>query len=152
MLKIYSKKDLLPKPVVESHNEVFFRRNMTFNSLTETDFTIIKNIDKAKRHETENGFFISPFGIAQIKHFSTGCKSVLNAVHHPDKIFSFAECGRNAISELARVCEQLGLDVSIYLPRYREIEPFVAPVMFNNTVINTDDEFYDAWHGGELDE
>lgn len=150
MLKIYSQNELLQKPVVDRHNEVFFRRNIKYSDLVSADFEIIENIDNAKPYE--NDYFKTPFGLAQIKNFSTGCKSVLNAVHYPDSVFSFAECGGNAISELARVCEQLGLDISIYLPRYREIEPFVPMIMLNNSIVKDSDEFYDVWHGGEEDE
>jgi hypothetical protein len=151
MLKIYSKSEVLPKPVVESHNEVFFARNLKYADLTPADFPIISNIDKAVPYEAD--YFKTPFGLAQIKHLSTGCKTVLNAIHFPDKIFNFTECGGNAISELIRVSAELKDDIVIYLPRYRDIDPMTAPIMLNNEIAESSDEFYDLWHkGGEFDD
>ena len=147
MIKIYSKQGLLTIPVVKSHNEVFFIRNIRFSDLTPVDFEIIKNIDGASIYE--DNYFKTLFGIAQIKHFSTGCKAVINAVHFPDKVFNFAECGGNSISELIRVNTKFVQDISIYLPRYREIEPLLAPITLNNTEVTTSDEFYMSWYGGE---
>ena len=147
MIKIYSKQGLLTIPVVRSHNEVFFARNIRFADLTPVDFEIIKNIDVASIYEDD--YFKTPFGIAQIKHFSTGCKAVLNAVHFPEKVFNFAECGGNAISELIRISVMFDQDISIYLPRYREIEPMFAPITLNNAAVTTSDEFYESWYGGE---
>ena len=147
MIKIYSKLGLLTIPIVSSHNEVFFARNIRFADLTPIDFEIIKNIDSASIYEDD--YFKTPFGIAQIRHFSTGCKTVLNAVHFPEKVFNFAECGGNAISELIRVSVKFDQDISIYLPRYREIEPMYAPVTLNDAAVTTSDEFYDSWYGGE---
>ena len=147
MLKIYSDNGLLPKPVVESHNEVFFARNLKYSDLTPKDFPVIANIDRAVPYEAD--YFKTPFGLAQIKNLSTGCKTVLNALHFPDKIFNFTECGGNAISELARVSGELEDDVLIYLPRYRDIDPISAPVMLNDAVVASSDEFYDAWHKGD---
>ena len=137
----------MTNPVVRSHNEVFFARNIRFTDLTPIDFEIIKNIDGAYIYE--NDYFKTPFGIAQIKNFSTGCKTVINALHFPEKIFNFAECGGNAISELIRVSVMFDHDISIYLPRYREIEKLNAPITLNNITVTTSDEFYDLWYGDE---
>jgi hypothetical protein len=147
MLKIYSKAENLPKPVVTSHNEVFFRRNFRFADLSPLDFDVIENIDNALIYKDDT--FKTPFGLTQIKNLSTGCKTVLNAIHNPDKVFNFAECGGNALSELVRVCTLMDCDISIYLPRYRSIEPLDAPITLDDVTITTSDEFYEAWHGGE---
>ena len=53
MLKTYSKNELLAQPVVESHSEVFFRRNIKYSDLTPTDFQVIENIDNAKPYEED---------------------------------------------------------------------------------------------------
>ena len=123
---------------------MFFRRNIRFSDLTKMDLQIIENIDNARLYEDD--YFRTPFGLAQLKHLSTGCKSVLNVLHYPDRMFSFAECGGNAIGELASVDESIGLNASIYLPRYREIEPFTA-VMLDDIIIQDCDAFYSAWYG-----
>jgi len=149
MLKIYSKSELLPEPVVPSHNEVFFARNISHADLTAADFQVIAGIDKAEPIPNEPGYFKTPFGLAQTKHLSTGCKTVINALHFTDKIFNFAECGGNALSELARVSGELGCDISIYLPRYRNIEPLTTPIMLNDSAVATSDEFHDMWYAEE---
>ena len=151
MIKIYSKQELLTKTVVASHAEVFFARNIAYTDLTPLDFQIIENIDKAVPIPIKEGYFDTPFGLAQVKHLSTGCKTVLNAIHFPDKIFSFIECGGNAISELVRVSSQLDFDIEIYLPRYRNIEPMANPIIFNGNNIQTSDDFNDAWRAMEED-
>jgi hypothetical protein len=65
-------------------------------------------------------------------------------------VFSFAECGGNAIGELAGICDKLGLDIVIYLPRYREITPFPVALALNGTMVDGADKFYDLWHGEEV--
>ena len=39
-------------------------------------------------------------GVLNIDKLSTGCKTVLNVLYNPDKIFDIRECGDNAIDVL----------------------------------------------------
>ena len=135
-----------------SHNEVFFARNIGHSDLTDIDFQVIANIDRAEPMPNATGYFKTPFGLAQTKHLSTGCKSVINALHFKDRIFNFTECGGNAISELARFSGELGCDISIYLPRYRNIEPLYPPVTLNGQIVVSSDDFHDMWYAEESED
>ena len=47
-----------------------------------------------------------------VDHLSTGCKTVLNVLYFPDKVFCMKECGENALEKLYSL--QRGLVYSDY--------------------------------------
>lgn len=67
-------------------NDIYFAFNTLNDPITRADLEIIKRVDSAdvfKNYEIE-----TPFGRGTIYDLSTGCKTLLNIVHSPQKIVS----------------------------------------------------------------
>lgn len=87
-------------------NEGFFQGEVRFSKLDNKDLEIIKNIDHAELIDKEIGGFKTPFGITDILHLSTGCKTALNVSQllkdnkYNLQYVDLTECGVNAIKEI----------------------------------------------------
>lgn len=100
MITIYKDKKDIPQNIeyVEL-NDLFFNQN-TALKLDERAAGIINQIDEAqmegrfKIHSKFNGV------ILDVDCLSTGCKTVLNVLYFPDKVFCMKECGNNALEVL----------------------------------------------------
>lgn len=96
MLNIYLSK---PDRVINLNDGYFSK--FTFDLLEyELSKKIVMNIDGV---ELTNDFMIvSKFtdGKVDLSKLSTGCKTALNVVSNPDKVFDIFECGLNAITEI----------------------------------------------------
>ena len=77
-------------------NDVFFNK-YTAEMLDERAKNIIWKIDNSEM--VEKYAIKSRFdgGILNIDKLSTGCKTVLNVMYNPEKIFDICECGENAV-------------------------------------------------------
>ena len=149
MLKVYTDKALIPIPYEERFNEAFFVRHIGLEDLTPLDFDVIGYIDKAVL--TSGGFFDTPFGITRMENLSTGCKTIINVLHFPDRAFNLAECGNNAFSKLAEVCYENNLDLCVYMSFYRELNSDTIPILLNDVQVNGADKYYSAWRACELE-
>ena len=100
MITIYKKKKNIPDDMeyVEL-NDVFFNQN-TVARIDDSARAIIEQIDASKllgKYKIESRFN----GVAlDIDCLSTGCKTVLNVLYFPDKVFCLKECGNNALEIL----------------------------------------------------
>lgn len=100
MIKIYKNKKDIPQNIeyVEL-NDVYFNQN-TVLKLDEQANRIIEQIDET----TLDGRFkiASKFNGVKldVDCLSTGCKTILNVLYFPDKVFCIKECGDNALKVL----------------------------------------------------
>ena len=100
MLTIYKNKKDIPsdKEYVEL-NDLYFNMN-TSSLLDERAKSIIEAIDsseqisKYKIRSRFNG------DVLNIDKLSSGCKTVLNVLFNPEKVFCMKECGENALEVL----------------------------------------------------
>jgi hypothetical protein len=97
VITIYKNKNDIPKNMEYIEiNDVFFNQN-TVIKLDERAKKIIEIIDGAKlisKYKIESKFN----GVTlDVDCLSTGCKSVLNVLYFPDKVFCLKECGDNAL-------------------------------------------------------
>ena len=97
MITIYKKgnikKDMQP---VILNNDIYFNKH-TFEKLDEKAAEIISEIDQS---DMQSKYIISSKfdgSVLNIDKLSTGCKTVLNIIYNPDKIFDIRECGDNAL-------------------------------------------------------
>ena len=100
MITIFKNKKDIPEDMeyVEL-NDIYFNQN-TALKLDEKAEKIIEAIDGAK--------LISKFKIrskfndivVDVDKLSAGCKTVLNVLYNPDKVFCLKECGNNALEML----------------------------------------------------
>lgn len=96
MITVY-KKSGIPKEMKKIVvNDIFFNQN-TVALIDQRAEEIIATIDHS---ELQSRFTIlSRFdgGILNIDKLSTGCKTALNVLYNPDKVFDIRECGDNAL-------------------------------------------------------
>ncbi len=93
MITVYKNKKDIPsdKEYIES-NDYFFNRN-TALKIDERASEIIEKVDGSKlvgKYKIESKFNGT---ILDISYLSTGCKTVLNVMYYPDKVFCLKECG-----------------------------------------------------------
>lgn len=96
MITIYKKKAISGSMQLISLNDVYFNK-YTVEQLDEKAAEIIRKIDHS---EMLSKYTISSrFNgtVLNIDKLSTVCKTVLNIVYNPDKIFNICECGDNAL-------------------------------------------------------
>lgn len=97
---IYKDKKDIPKNIeyVEL-NDVFFNQN-TVLRLDDKANKIVEQIDDSKlngKYKIQSKFN----GVTlDVDCLSTGCKTVLNVLYQPDKVFCLKECGENALEVL----------------------------------------------------
>lgn len=100
MITIFkNKKDIpLNKEYIEL-NDIFFNQN-TATRLDDTAAKYIQMIDGSEllsKYKIRSRFEDITLNIDQL---STGCKTVLNVLYFPDKVFCLKECGNNALEIL----------------------------------------------------
>ena len=80
-------------------NDVFFNQN-TVLKLDDRASVIVEKIDSSRligKYKIESKFN----GVTlDVDCLSTGCKTVLNVLYFPDKVFCLKECGDNALAVL----------------------------------------------------
>lgn len=122
MITIFKNKQDIPSQMEYIElNDVFFNQN-TVTLIDERAEKIIEKIDGAK--------LISKYRISSkfnevaldIDRLSAGCKTILNVVYYPDKVFCLKECGSNALEIL------YGLDKGYVYSEYALI-PFEMEVV-----------------------
>lgn len=100
MITIYKKKEDIP-PNMEyiELNDVFFNQN-TVVKLEDQAKKIVKQIDETELIGKYQ--ILSKFSgtILDVDRLSTGCKTVLNVMYFPEKVFCLKECGDNALEVL----------------------------------------------------
>lgn len=95
-LQVYNKTD--PPISVIVDNDTYFDGHTELDS-GDMCAGILKVIDKAVYNSPATFIGRDPsLGALYKQHLSTGTKTLLNVLNHPDKCFSTIECGYNAIS------------------------------------------------------
>lgn len=100
MITIYKDKQDIPKDMeyVEL-NDIFFNQN-TVLKLDDKANAIVERIDESEldgKYKIKSKFN----GVTlDIDCLSTGCKTVLNVLYFPNKVFCLKECGDNALEVL----------------------------------------------------
>ena len=100
MITIYkNKKDIQSHTEYVELNDVFFNKNTVLKLDGRAD-TIVEKIDNSKlngKYKIQSKFN----GVTlDVDCLSTGCKTVLNVMYFPDKVFCLKECGDNALDVL----------------------------------------------------
>lgn len=100
MITIYKRKKDIPQEMEYIElNDVFFNQN-TVERFDKRAADIISQIDDSKllgKYKIESKFNQV---ILDVDRLSTGCKTVLNVMYFPDKVFCIKECGNNALEIL----------------------------------------------------
>ena len=66
--------------------------------MSQKEIDLIQQVDEAKL--TPDKHIETKYGLGTIRNLSSGCKTLINIVKHPDKVFCMKECGDNALEVL----------------------------------------------------
>ena len=93
------------KQIVVMNNNSWFSYNIFNNNewLTPEFIRLVYIIDGAKEIKGWNIKSAITDTYTDMLHLSTGCKTALNCLCYPDKIFNVMECGENALIEILRL-------------------------------------------------
>ena len=104
MITVFKKKPASKTIELVVINDIYFNQ-YTVSLLDDRAKEIIRQIDHSE--------MLSPFSISSrfdgmalnIDKLSTGCKTALNVMYNPDKVFDIRECGDNALDVIYSLSE-----------------------------------------------
>ncbi len=100
MITIFKdKKDIPGDLEYVEWNDLFFNQN-TVSFIDKRAEKIIEILDDSKLISKYKIYSRFDEVALDIDRLSTGCKTVLNVLYHPDKVFCLKECGNNALEIL----------------------------------------------------
>ena len=82
MIDIYTKKIDSSNWIIQ--NDLYFNLNTGNEQMSQREIDLIQQIDKAKL--TPDKHIETKYGLGTIRNLSSGCKTLLNIVKHPDKV------------------------------------------------------------------
>ena len=147
MIKIFKDKQDIPQDMeyVEL-NDLFFNQN-TVSLIDERAKKIIETIDSAKllsKYKISSRFNDVALDIDRL---SAGCKTVLNVLYYPDKVFCLKECGNNALEVLYGL--EKGYVCSEYALIPFDMDSVVVQTKVGKEVISDYEELKEWWEDEE---
>jgi hypothetical protein len=147
MITIFkNKKDIPDNTEYVELNDVFFNQN-TVMEIDDRAEVIVEKIDESKligKYKIRSKFN----GVTlDIDGLSTGCKTVLNVLYFPDKVFCLKECGDNALEVLYGL--QAGAVYSDYAVIPFDMQDVIASDKNGNRMISDYDELKEWWSDEE---
>lgn len=141
MIDIYTEKKDAPDWILK--NDLYFNLNTGNEEMTEKEKNLIKQIDDAVL--TPDKHIETRYGLGTIRNLSSGCKTLLNIVKHPEKVVCVEECGPNVLKLIFQMDH-----IKIYMsrPSFTEI-PDQAELRFNEKEIVTGSTGYHEWWSRE---
>ena len=143
MIDIYTEKSDSKDWIIK--NDLFFNLNTSNEEMSDNEVALIKQIDDAKL--TPDKHIETKYGLGTIRNLSSGCKTLLNIVKHPEKVVCVEECGPNVLKVIFAMD-----NIKIYMSR-----PFLADIpddaiiRFNDTDVVTGSAGYNAWWSKEYE-
>lgn len=147
MITIFKSRQDIPQDMEYIElNDLFFNQN-TVSSIDNQAEKIVERIDDAK--------LISKYKISSkfndvaldIDRLSTGCKTVLNVLYYPDKVFCLKECGNNALEILYYLKE--GYVCSEYALIPFNMESVIVQTKAGKKIISDYEELKEWWDNEE---
>ena len=147
MITIFKDKKDMPQDIEYIElNDLFFNQN-TVSRIDERAEKIIATIDDAR--------LISKYKITSrfneialdIDRLSAGCKTVLNVLYYPDKVFCLKECGNNALGILYGL--EKGYVCSEYALIPFDMDSVVVQTKIGKAVISDYEELKEWWEDEE---
>ena len=108
MIDIYTDKKNCEDWIIQ--NDLYFNLNTCNEEMTERDINLIKQADDAVL--TPDKHIQTKFGLGTIRNLSSGCKTLLNIIKHPDKVVCVEECGPNVLKIIFEID-----NIKIYMSR-----------------------------------
>ena len=143
MIEIYTEKKNSKDWIIQ--NALYFNLNTGNEEMTEKDINIIRKADNAIL--TPDKHIQTKYGLGTIRNLSSGCKTLLNIMKHPDKVVCVEECGPNILKMIFKMD-----NIKIYMsrPSFMDV-PDDAKIRFNGNDIVTGSAGYNAWWSREYE-
>ena len=143
MIDIYTEKKDSKDWILQ--NDLFFNLNTSNEKMSEKEIDLIRQVDEAKL--TPDKHIETKYGLGTIRNLSSGCKTLLNIVKHPEKVVCVEECGPNVLKIIFAMD-----NIKIYMsrPSYAEI-PDDKQIRFNDVDIVTGGTGYQTWWSKEYE-
>lgn len=109
MIDIYTEKKDSKDWIIQ--NDLYFNLNTSNEEMSEKEVEVIKQADDAIL--TPDKHIQTKYGLGTIRNLSSGCKTLLNIMKHPEKVVCVEECGPNVL----RMIFQMD-NIKIYMSRY----------------------------------
>ena len=108
MIDIYTEKKASKEWIIQ--NDLYFNLHTGNEDMSENEINLIQQVDEAKL--TPDKRIETKYGLGTIRNLSSGCKTLLNIVKHPDKVVSVEECGPNVLNIIFKMD-----NIKIYMSR-----------------------------------
>lgn len=143
MIDIYTEKKESPDWILK--NDLYFNLNTSNEEMTEEDRKLIHQADDAVL--TSDKHIETKYGLGTIRNLSSGCKTLLNIVKHPDKVVCVEECGPNVLKLIFQMN-----NIKIYMSRPSFVEiPAKVELRFNDKDVVTGNAGYQNWWAREYE-
>ena len=143
MIDIYTEKIDSKDWIIK--NDLFFNLNTSNEEMSDNEVALIKQVDGAKL--TPDKHIETKYGLGTIRNLSSGCKTLLNIVKHPEKVVCVEECGPNVLKVIFTMD-----NIKIYMSRPSLADiPDDAIIGFNDTEVVTGRAGYNAWWSKEYE-
>lgn len=124
------------------YKDLYFNLNTGNEDMSQKEIDLIQQVDEAKL--TPDKHIEIKYGLGTIRNLSSGCKTLLNIVKHPDKVVNVEECGPNVL----RIIFTMD-NIKIYMSRPTLFDiPDDAKIRFNDSDIVIGGRGYNAWLKG----
>lgn len=126
-------------------NDLYFNLYTGNEEMSQNEIDFIQQVDEAKL--TPDKHIETRYGVGTIRNLSSGCKTLLNIVKHPDKVVCVEECGPNVLKIIFTMD-----NIKIYMSRPTLVDiPDDVQIRFNDSDIVTGSKGYHAWWGREYE-
>ena len=143
MIDIYTEKKDSKDWIIK--NDLFFNLNTSNEEMSDNEVALIKQIDDAKL--TPDKHIETKYGLGTIRNLSSGCKTLLNIVKHPEKVVCVEECGPNVLKVIFAMD-----NIKIYMSRPSLADiPDDEIIRFNDTDVVMGGAGYNAWWSKEYE-
>ena len=140
---IYTEKKESPNWILK--NDLYFNLHTSNEDMTGEDKKLIYQADNAVL--TPDKHIETKYGLGTIRNLSSGCKTLLNIVKHPDKVVCVEECGPNVLKLIFQMD-----NIKIYMSRPSFVEiPAKAELRFNDRDVVTGSAGYQNWWAREYE-
>ena len=143
MIDIYTEKKDSKDWILQ--NDLYFNLNTSNEKMSEKEIDLIRQVDESKL--TPDKHIETKYGLGTIRNLSSGCKTLLNIVKHPEKVVCVEECGPNVLKIIFAMD-----NIKIYMsrPSFAEI-PDDMQIRFNDVDIVTGGTGYQTWWSKEYE-
>ena len=143
MIDIYTEKKNSKDWILK--NDLYFNLSTSNEEMSKEEIELIREVDDAiltpdKHIETKDG-------LGTIRNLSSGCKTLLNIVKHPEKVVCVEECGPNV---LKKIFEMDNIKIYMSRPSFMEI-PKNVRLRFNDKEVVVGSAGYHAWWSKEYE-